>query len=159
MMALTKCLRDMADKIDKGKAENLIFLSEGFVLDSQHIERVHDVFRSFLYGGNMLREQHYLHDIFEVVGLPVDSSKVDECEIQTKEVTVANFTSKYLFYRCLTQIARKMDPEDVQQMATQFIHTWDGIQYEDTTTAQNLFRVLIRRNIIGPQKLEVLFAA
>ena len=42
-------------------------------------------------------------------------------------------------------------------MATQFIHTWDGIQYKDTTTAQNLFRVLIRRNIIGHQKLEVLF--
>ena len=157
MMALTKCLRDIVDKIDKGKAENLIFLSEGFVLDSQHIERVHDVFRSFRYGGNMLSEQHYLHDIFEVIGLPVDSSKVDECELQNKEVTAGNFTYKYLFYRCLTQIARQMDPEDVQQMATHFIHTWDGIQYEDTTTAQNLFRVLIRRNIIGPQKLEVLF--
>jgi predicted Zn-ribbon and HTH transcriptional regulator len=156
MTELTRYLRTLAGDVNPEQLNHLVFLCKGLESVPQYLESALDIFRMFTYGGKMRRLQFYLHDISEVIGLHADPQKLEEYGIPKKDVAVPDFSPKYLFHRCLTQIALTMNADDVTQMFAEFIRTWDGIQYDKYSTALDLFRILISRNIVGPTKVEVL---
>lgn len=157
MMELTGYLRKIAEDINDEQTKHLLFLFK-WADCSSTFESAFDVFRMFLHGGQLKTKQYILYDVTEVIGLDISQAKLVEYGIQQKEISLQDFSREYLFYRCLTQIALKMSSADTARLSSQFISTWHGIHYEDTTTALKLFCVLIRRKITGPstQKMRIL---